>query len=197
MNPTSQKISKLFIKMHPTVPKKNFKVICQDKPYFPKNFKVICQDAPYFSKKFQSNLSRCTLLLKKISKSFIEGTLPPKKFQSNLSGCTLHPKKNCKVICRKAPYTPKNFKVIHLLKRNFKKKIYLKKEFFLKKIFIKKKNFKKKKKNFFNFFFLKSYCSFLGNHLPTTFFWESHNIQEEAHVANFVISPMAAILPKI
>ena len=47
------------------------------------------------------------------------------------------------------------------------------------------------------FFFLKSYCSFLGNHLPTTFFWESHNIQEEAHVANFVISPKAAILPKI
>ena len=152
-------------------------------PTFQKNFKVICRDEPYFPKIFQSNLSRCTLLLKKISKLFIEGTLPSKKFQSNLSGCTLHPKK-IKVIHREAPYTPKNFKVICLLKRNFKKKFFKKKKI-------------QKKKNFFFKFFLKSYCSFLGNHLPTTFFWESHNIKEEAHVANFVISPMAAILPKI
>ena len=63
----------------------------------------------------------------------------PKKFQSNLS--TMYPtlQKNCKVICRKAPYTPKKFKVIHLSKRNFQKKIkkifnFLKKEFSKKKI---------------------------------------------------------------
>ena len=114
-------------------------------PTFQKKFKVICQDEPYFPKKFQSNLSRCTLLLKKISKLFIEGTLPPKIFQSNLSECTLHPKK----------IAPKNFKVIRLLKKKFLKKISKK----IKKISI----------FFFPIFFL-SHCSFLGNHLPTTFF---------------------------
>ena len=53
--------------MNPTF-QKNFKVILQNAPYLPKKFKVIRQDAPYFSKKFQSNLSRWTLLLQKISK---------------------------------------------------------------------------------------------------------------------------------
>ena len=63
----SKKISKQFVKMHPTFQKK-FKVICEMHPTSQKNFKVICQDEPYFPKKFQSNLSRWTLLSKKNSK---------------------------------------------------------------------------------------------------------------------------------
>ena len=64
-------------------------------PTSQKNFKVICQDAPYFPKIFQSNSSRCTLLLQRISKLFVKMN---HTFQ-----------KNFKVICQDEPYFPKKF----------------------------------------------------------------------------------------
>ena len=77
-------------------------------PSSQKKFKVIRRDVPYFSKKIQSNLSRWTLLSKKISKQFVEMTLLfQKNFKVICQDEPYFPKKKFKVICQDEPYFPK------------------------------------------------------------------------------------------
>ena len=64
------------------------------------------------------------------------------------------PQKNIKVIHRKVPYTPKNIKVIRLLKRKFKR-----------------------------YYFLNPTAVFLGIQNPTTVFWESQKIANTCIIA--------------